>query len=109
MSRLQVSKLHLQRGVVGDPPRGVDPVQQQRAGTLVCEAWFEADGELLKSSVATIDAIVEYASPLRILDLFERWPWSAVDQSGRRLALASRIFHLLRGRFVIELPHVQSQ
>ena len=79
VSRLQKGKLHVQRRVVGDPPRGIEPMKIQRAEGFPCEVWHSEDREFLKSMFTEVDAVVEDASLLRFLDFFEWWPWSAVD------------------------------
>ena len=79
VSRLQKGELHVQRRVVGDPPRGIEPMKIQRAEGFPCEVWHSEDSEFFKSMSTKIDAVVEDASLLRFLDFLEWWPWSAVD------------------------------
>ena len=79
MSRSQRAELNLQRGVTSDPPRGIESIIQQRARGFLGQAWLDADCELLERLFSKVDAIEEYPSGPWVLDLFERWPWSAVN------------------------------
>ena len=79
MSRSQRPELNLQRGVTSDPPRGIESIIQQRAGGFLCQAWLDTDCELLERIFSKVDAVKEYPSGLWVVDLFERWPWSAVN------------------------------
>ena len=79
MPRSQRPELNLQRGVTSDQPRGIESIIQQRARGFLCQAWLDADCELLERLLTKVDAIKEYPSGPWVLDLFERWPWFAVN------------------------------
>ena len=79
VSWLQHSELHVQRGVVGNVPHGVEPILEQLARACLCQYWCDANDEILKSCFTEVDSIVKYPRGLWGFDLFERWPWCAVD------------------------------
>ena len=79
MSPSQRPELNLQRGVASNPSRGIEPIIQQRARGFLGQAWLDADCELLERLLTKVDAIKEYPSGPWVLDLFERWPWFAVN------------------------------
>ena len=62
MSPSQRPELDPQRGVAGNPPRGIEPINIQRARRFLCQAWLDADCELFESLFTKVDAVEEYAT-----------------------------------------------